>query len=152
MARSGVPAIVHPWLGALRWHAQQELLGSIDIDPAIRPPRSNGSLDAEVLLEVVASGPGSGLQSHVEDCAARIKSVLPDLPLIQRYAVLHAPREWADHNEAQPGGSLIDRLFLDGIEVDERLRVSVIFDFGDLDSLVVQLDDQGHAASVIVRP
>src|SRR5690242_14196665 len=113
MARCGAPPIVHPWLGALHWHEQSELLGSIDIDPAIRPPRSNFSRDAEVLLEVVASGPGSSLQSHVEDCAARIKRVLTDLPLIQRYAVEHAPREWADHNEPQAGGSLIDRLFLD---------------------------------------
>src|SRR5215207_1677756 len=95
---------------------------------------------------------GTRWQSHVEACAARIASVLTDLPSIQRHAAQHAPPEWVDHYQAQPGGSLIDRLFLDGIEVDQRLRVSVIFDFGDLDPLVVHVNDQRHPARFILRP
>jgi len=155
MARSGSPAIVHPWLGELYWpdwQGQQELLGSIDIDPSVRHPRSNGSRDAEILLEVASTDPRPALQAHVEACAARIKNVLSDLPSIQRYAVDKAPRDWADYYAAQPGGPLIDRLFLEGIEVDRRLCVSVIFDFGDLDQLVVQLNDQGHGDGVFLRP
>ena len=152
MTRSGSPAIVHAWLGELYWHGQQELLGSMDIDPVIRHPRSNGSRDVEILLGFATTDPGPSLQALVEDCAARIKNALTDLPSIQRYAVHHAPPSWADYYAAQPGGPLIDRLFLDGIEVDRRLRVSVIFDFGDLDSLVVQLNDQGHGDGVLVRP
>jgi hypothetical protein len=37
----------------------QELIGSIELDPAIRPPRDNGDRDAEVLLAVgaIESGP-----------------------------------------------------------------------------------------------
>lgn len=151
MARSGSPAIVHPWLGELYWHGRQELLGSINIDPAIRDPRCNGSRDAEIVLEVAAIDHEPNLRAHVDGCAARIKHVLTDLPSIQRYAVHHAPPGWADYYAAQPGGPLIDRLFLDGIEVDPRLRVSVVFDFGDLDSLVVQLNDQGHGHRVFVR-
>jgi hypothetical protein len=150
MAGNGVPAVVHSRLGALRWHAQGELLGSIDVDPAIRRPRSNGSRDVEVLLDVGAGG--VALESQVEACAARIESVLADLALVQRYAVLHAPRELADFCQAQVGGSLTDLLFLDGIEVDHDLRVSAVFDFGDLDSLVVQLDEQGLPDRVFLRP
>jgi len=155
MARSGSPAIVHPWLGELYWpdwQGQQELLGSIDIDPSVRHPRSNGSRDAEILLDVASTDPRPALQVHVEACAARIHVVHTDLPSIQRYAVDKAPRDWADYYAAQPGGPLIDRLFLEGIEVDRRLCVSVIFDFGDLDQLVVQLNDHGHGDSVFLRP
>jgi hypothetical protein len=125
---------------------------AIDIDPAIRHPRSNGSRDAEILLEFATTAHGPSLRALVEDSAARIKNALTDLPSIQRYGVHHAPQSWADYHAAQPGGPLIDRLFLDGIEVDRRLRSSVIFDFGELDSLVVQLNDQGHGDSVFVRP
>jgi hypothetical protein len=69
MARSGSAAIVYPWLGGLywhNWHGQQELLGSIEIDPALRQPRLNESRYAEILLEVDAtdSGPGCRLMSR----------------------------------------------------------------------------------------
>jgi hypothetical protein len=152
MAKSEIPAVVHPWLGELYRRGEQELRGSINIDPAVRLPRANGSRDAEILLEVGATDFGPSLRGHVEGCATRIKEVLTALPSIRRYAVDCAPQDWADYHTAQPGGPLIDRLFLDGIEVDRQLRVSVVFDFGDLDSLVVQLNDQGHGAGVYVRP
>jgi hypothetical protein len=42
-------------------------------------------------------------------------------------------------------------LFLDGLEIDPDHRVSVVFDFGDLDSLVVRLDDQARTESVYLR-
>lgn len=150
MAKSKVPAVVHPWLGELYRLGEQELLGSINIDPAVRRPRVNGSRDAEILLEIGATDFGPSLRGQVEGCAACIKEVLTALP-IRRYAVECAPQGWADYYAAQPGGPLIDRLFLDGIEVDRQLRVSVVFDFGDLDSLVVQLNDQGHGAGVYLR-
>jgi len=63
-----------------------------------------------------------------------------------------APRDGIEYYTTQSGGPLIDRPFLDGIEVDPQRRVSVIFDFGDLDQLVVQLNDQGHGDGVFVRP
>ncbi|HEU4543218.1 MAG TPA: hypothetical protein VFR23_18960 [Jiangellaceae bacterium] len=42
-------------------------------------------------------------------------------------------------------------MFLDGLEIDPDQRVSLVFDFGDLDSLVVRLDDQARAESVYFR-
>ena len=36
-------------------------------------------------------------------------------------------------------------MFLDGLEIDPDQRVSLVFAFGDLDSLVVRLDDQARA-------
>jgi hypothetical protein len=70
------PALVYAWLGDLYRHGQQELLRSIDIDPAIRHPRWDGSRDAEVLLEVAGIDPGPDLRAHVEECAPRIKKVM----------------------------------------------------------------------------
>ena len=40
-------------------------------------------------------------------------------------------------------------LFLEGIEIDQRL-VSVIFHLGDLDQLMTQLNDKGQAAAAFV--
>lgn len=46
------PVLRHSWLGSLYRDGDQELIGSIELDPAIRAPRDNGDRDAEVLLEV----------------------------------------------------------------------------------------------------
>jgi hypothetical protein len=81
---------------------------------------------------------GRSFSDHVEARAARIRNAVTDLPSIQRYAVDRAPRDWADYYAAQSGGPLISRLLLEGMKIDQRLCVSVIFDFGDLDQLVVQ--------------
>ena len=59
--------------------------------------------------------------------------------VVPRAAHPVAPRVGIEFYTTQTGGPLIDRLFLDGIEVDPQCRVSVIFDFGDLDQPVVQL-------------
>ena len=152
MAGSEAPAIVHPWLGELYRHGQRELRGSIDVDPAVRLPRANGGRDVEILLELADTDRGPGLQAFVEYCAGRIMTVLTDLPSTKRHAVEHAPQGWSEHDVTQPGGPLIDRLFLEGIEVDRERRMSVLFDFGDLDLLVVRLDGHGQAESVLVQP
>jgi hypothetical protein len=60
------PVLTHSWLGSLYRNGDQELIGSIELDPAIRPPRDNGDRDAEVLLEVGAIGPGPELDAHLD--------------------------------------------------------------------------------------
>jgi hypothetical protein len=75
-----------------------------------------------VLLELDTTDLEPSLQAHVEDCAARIKEVLTDLPSIRRYAIQLAPRDCIGYYTTQPGGPLIDRLFLDGVEVDPQRR------------------------------
>jgi hypothetical protein len=47
----GVPVLVHAWLGALYRNREDELIGSINLDPGIRRARRNGSRDAEIVLE-----------------------------------------------------------------------------------------------------
>ena len=45
------PALVHAWLGAMYQDGAHGLIGWIDLDPAVRPPRDNGSRDIEIVLE-----------------------------------------------------------------------------------------------------
>lgn len=144
--------LVHAWLGPLYRNGTDELAGSIDLDPAVRMPRRTGAQDAEILLEVQAVSPGPGLEAHVDSCAACIRRALDRLPELKRYAIDHAPPEWLRHYEAQPGPPLTNRLFLDAIEISPLLRVSLVFDFGDLDQLVVGLDDQEDGHQVCLRP
>jgi hypothetical protein len=151
VASRGTPVVVHPWLGPLYRHGTQELIGSIDIDPVIRPPRANGDRDAEILIEVGTSQVGAGLWAHLDACAALARWALVNLSSIRRDAVAQAPVWWREHYSAESGGPLVDLLFLDGIEIDPDQRVSVVFDFGDLDQLVVRLDDQARAESAYLR-
>jgi hypothetical protein len=146
------PVLVHAWLGPLYRNGTQELIGSIALDPIVRTARQNGGHDVEILLEVNAVSPGPQLNAHVDACASRIQRALDRLPEHLQYAVDHAPAEWLRHVGTQPGPSLIQRLFLEGIEVSLLLCVSLAFDFGDLDMLMVRLDEQGHGDRVFLRP
>jgi hypothetical protein len=124
------PVLRHFWLGSLYRDGDQELIGSIELDPAIRAPRGNGDRDAEVLLEVGGLEPGAELDAHLDACAARIRQALERLPDLKRYALDHAPPSWAQYYADQPGLPLADRLFLDGLLVSRQLLVSLAFDFG----------------------
>ena len=99
------PVLRHSWLGSLYRDGDQELIGSIELDPAIRAPRDNGDRDAEVLLE---------LDAHLDACAARIRQALERLPDLKRYALDHAPPSWCSTTRTsracrwQTGFSLTD--------------------------------------------
>jgi len=145
------PVLTHSWLGSLYRNGDQELIGSIELDPAIRPPRDNGDRDAEVLLEIGAIEPGTELDAHLDACAARIRQALDRLPDLKLHALDHAPPGWARHYAAQPGPPLAGRLFLDGLQVSRQLLVSLDFDFGDLGLLAVRLGPAGHGEAVFLR-
>jgi len=149
--RSG-PALVHAWLGAMYQDGTDGLIGWIDLEPAVRPPRDDGSRDIEIVLETGALEPGPVLGAHVGACAARIRDALERLPGLTRYALEHAPAGWAGYYASQPGPPLPDRLFLDGIRVSEQLLVSLDFDVGDLDQLTLRLDREGAAERVFLTP
>lgn len=146
------PVLACAWLGQMYRDGHQALIGWIDLDPAVRPPRSDGTRDVEVRLETGTMEPGPELDVHLGACAARIRDALDHLPGLKRYAADHAPADWGRHYAAQPGLPLPERLFLDGIEVSEQLLVSLVFDFGDLDQLTLSLDSDGGAARVFLIP
>jgi hypothetical protein len=145
------PVLTHPWLGPLYRNGDQELTGSIGLDPAIRPPRNNGSRDIEIVLEAGMIEPGPDLDAHLGACAARIGKALGRLPDLKRYALDHAPPGWVRDCPAQPGPPLAGRLFLEGLQVSRQLLVSLDFDFGDLDLLIVRLDDEGNDEAVFLQ-
>jgi hypothetical protein len=142
--------VVHPWLGRLHWSKDGELLGSLDVDPAVRPPRMNGSRDVEVALEVMPGVTGAALREHVDRCAAGIRAALGRLATIRQFTAEHAPGGWAAHY-APGSGSPASLLFLDGIEAAGNGELALVFDFGDLDQLVARLDGQGSVAEVRLR-
>ncbi len=142
------PVLVHAWLGSLYRNGDQELIGWIELDPAVRRPRDNGSRDVEILLETGTAEPGPALDAHVDACAARIRSALDHLSGLKRYVLDYGPPGWVRYYAAQPGPSLLDRLFLEGLRVSGKLLVSLDFDFGDLDLVTVQLNHSGTGEEV----
>jgi hypothetical protein len=136
--------MIHQWFGALFRYGVDQMVAQIDIDPAVRPPRHNGSRDAEVLLQGGPSLAALAVAVFVDRCAEIVQAVLADLPAIKRYGLDHAPAEWVKHYASQPGATLLDRLFLETLDLDRQLRLTVLFDFGDLDLLAVRLDEHEH--------
>ncbi len=146
------PLVCDAWLGPLWRHGDHELVGSVSIDPAVRPARHDGATDAEVLLDIGSTELGPELNARVSLAAARIRAALANLDEIKRFGVEHAPADWRGYYEAPGTTPLVERLFLDGFEVSYALEVAVCFDFGDLDTLVVRVDATGCGMSVELRP
>lgn len=144
-------SVEHPWFGRLFWHhhGDQELLGSIHVDPAVRQPRSNGDHDVEVLF--ACSGiPADGLPAHLDRCQATAVLVLGHLPQIRGQVVAMAPSELTAAF-TWPRRSLIRRLFLDGLEFDSAGQVTVVFDFDELDQVTARVDHLGGVTAVDLR-
>lgn len=78
--------------------------------------------------------------------------MLTGLAAIKKDAIAGAPSGWVEHYDAWPGPPLLERLFLESIEVDDHLNVSLAFDFGDLDMLLVRLDTRGACTSADLCP
>lgn len=124
----GAPLLVHTWLGPLYRDGAQELIGSIDLDSAVRPPRQNGDRGAEILLEMGTVGAGPQLAAHVDACAVRIRRALDRLPEHRGYTVSHAPADWARYVAAQPTwrAGLLPTLTASAAEERGRSPASVI--------------------------
>ncbi|MBF9132122.1 hypothetical protein I0C86_24680 [Plantactinospora sp. S1510] len=140
----------HSWLGEVRRYGENQLLATINIDPAVRPARLNGETDAEVLIEVAPALGGSALDAVLEQAADGIRAALADLDSIRSFALAHAPNDLHyDYPEAS-AAPLEERLFVEGFTVTASAKIEVSFDFGDSDMLVIQLDAHGHGWGVYV--
>jgi hypothetical protein len=142
--------VEHPWLGSLRRYGEDQLLGSIEVDPAIRPARLNGERDAEVLITVGSPAEGSELDIVLALATERIQAALADLDNIKAFGITHAPGEWRRHYEAIDPIPLTRRLFLEGFAVLSPAEMEISFDYGDLDMLVVRVDAEGRGQDVSV--
>jgi hypothetical protein len=152
MIDRSAPVLLHDRLGALYPHGDGELIGSINVDPAIRPARMNGNQDVEILLSVGREYEGAALAAQVQRCAAMVDKALSALPLIKSFALQHAPAQWLEHYSSQAGPPVLERFFLDAFETDEHDVLSAVFDFGDLDQLIVELKSDGRGRRVFLRP
>jgi hypothetical protein len=59
------PVLAHVWFGQMYRDGHQALIGWIDLDPAVRPPRNDGRRDMEVLLETGTMEPGLPLPDRL---------------------------------------------------------------------------------------
>jgi hypothetical protein len=130
-------------------YGDQELLGSIDVDPAVRPPRRNGDRDVEVLIACCGI-PADGLSAHLARCQNAAVLVLGHLPRIRRRVAAMAPPELAEAF-GWPRRPLIKRLFLDGLDFDSAGQVTAAFDFGHLNQLTARADPLGKVTAVNLR-
>jgi hypothetical protein len=140
----------HSWLGEVRRYGEDQLLATINIDPAVRPARLNGETDAEVLIAVAPTLNGSALDALLEQAAEGIRAALADLDAIKSFAHAHAPSDLHYDYPEVSETPLDERLFLEGFAVTASAEMEVSFDFGDSDMLVVQLDAHGRSRGVYV--
>lgn len=112
-------------------------MGTITVPSAIRRPADNGNDE----LEIDIIGPEA--EQRCAAVLAELPGLLISLPGLRQAALRAAPREWTEHF-GQPD------LWLMAIEF-EPTATRLVFDFGDLDSLVLKIDPTG-ARTVSVRP
>jgi hypothetical protein len=140
----------HSWLGEVHRYRADQLLATIDIDPAIRPARLNGKTDAEVLIAIAPGLSGSALDPVLARVAEGIRAALSDLDSIKSFALAHAPSDLHYDYPEVSETPFEDRLFLEGFTVTASAEMEVSFDYGDSGMLVVQLDALGRSRGVYV--
>jgi hypothetical protein len=140
----------HSWLGEVRRYGEDQLLATIDIDPAIRPARLNGETDAEVLIAAAPALSGSALDAVLAQAAAGIRAALADLDSIKSFALAHAPSDLHYDYPEVAETPLEERLFLESFTVTSSAEMEVSFDFGDSATLVVKLDAHGRSWDLYV--
>lgn len=126
------------WASNLTWvDAGNVLMGSITVPSAIRRPADNG--DDRLEIDVI----GSDARERCAAVLAELPGFLLSLTDLRQAALRAAPREWTEHF-GQPD------LWLMAIEFEPTVT-RLVFDFGDLDSLVLTIEHSGER-SVSVRP
>jgi hypothetical protein len=76
MPAERLPLLHHDWLGPLFRYGEDALIGELSIDAAVRPPRSNGQTDAEVLLDFGSVEPGPDLEARLATVTTLINLVV----------------------------------------------------------------------------
>jgi hypothetical protein len=152
VAKDVVSTLRHEGFGLLyRYGTEQapELVGKITVAPQIRPPRSNGDHDVEVLIEC-AGVDDAHLSAHLDRCRQAAQIILSRMPNIREQVAARVPANWTDWHGPHPE-SWLDRLFLDGLEFSPSGTAKAVFDVGDLDQLCAVVDAHGDVLSVDAR-
>ncbi len=116
------PVVVHPWLGKLRWCQPGELLGCVDLDPAVRPRRMNYNRDVEVVLHVMPGITGAALHDRVDRRGPHSRR--PGATGLGQAVHGRACSRGLGSQYASESGARAVLLFLDGNEADDKWRGS----------------------------
>jgi hypothetical protein len=113
-------------------------MASIALSPLIRPPAKDGGPRLAVEIH------GDRADARVAETSMALRSLIPQLPVLAAEALSAAPPDWhRSHPDAD--------LWLDGIEFHADGRVRLLYDFGHLDLLVLELHGNG-AKDVSIEP
>lgn len=118
------------------------LVGLVLATEAERARRPDGR--AHIDIEIHGHAP----EDRVESALATADAVLQSIDALRTAAEDLAPSHWrADYLQrpAYPG------LFVDALEFHETGLVRVLFDFGDLDILVLDLNPNGERSATVVN-
>ncbi|TCM47905.1 hypothetical protein [Kribbella sp. VKM Ac-2568] len=127
------------WVDEPHWsEAGDVVMASIALSPLIRPPAKDG--DPRLTVEIH----GDRADARVAETSGALRSLIPQLPVLAADALSAAPPGW---HRSYPHADL----WLDGIEFHADGRVRLLYDFGDLDLLVLELHGNG-AKDVSIEP
>lgn len=127
------------WVDEPRWKdAGSVLATSVEVPTTVRCPANDG----DNRLDVELHGPKP--QDRLDTALDELRELLTQLPDLTVAARRLAPREWRRHyGNGGPEAANNSDLWLDCIEFHADGRRCLIFDFGDLDQLVLELHPDG---------
>ena len=127
------------WVDEPHWsEAGDVVTASIALSLLIRQPAKDG--DPRLAVEIH----GDRADARVAETSSALRSLIPPLPVLAAEALSAAPPEW---QRRYPHADL----WLGGIEFHADGRVRLLYDFGDLDLLVLELHRNG-AKHVSIEP
>lgn len=116
------------------------LMGLVDAPApeAARRPDHRSQIDVEI------HGPEP--EARAESSLAQVKALLSDIEQLRSTAESLASKEW--HGEYDTGSERAD-LFVEGFELHADGLVRVLFDFGDLDLFILDLQPDGRRTATV---
>jgi hypothetical protein len=135
------------WVDEPRWKdAGSVLATSVEVPATVRRPANDG----DTRLDMELHGPKP--QERLDAALDGLRVLLTQLPDLTAAALRLAPDEWRRHyGEGDPGDADDSGLWLDCLEFHAGGRVRLVFDFGDLDQLVLELRPDG-SKRVTIEP
>ncbi|MFG1624615.1 hypothetical protein [Kribbella sp. NPDC049227] len=135
------------WVDEASWKdAGSVLATSVEVPATVRRPADGG--DARLDVELHGPNPQERLNAALDE----LRVLLTQLPDLTAAALRLAPEEWRRrYGEGGPGAADYSGLWLDCVEFHADGQRCLVFDFGDLEQLVLELRPDG-SRRVTVEP
>lgn len=114
----------------------------------INAPSAEAALRPNHLSQIDVEIHGRNPKDRADSALSTVATLLPALAELRSYAELHAPKDWQAHYRT---ASDYAGLFLEGFEFHDDGLIRVLFDFGHLELLILDLHSDGER-TVSVEP